>query len=58
MSDNNPSAWKEHSLLNECYDGDCAEGFVVMLSEQFPGIAFRLDVDDYESGTWQHIDAS
>ena len=48
--------WEEHSRLNECYDGDGAEGFVETLNEQFPGIAFRLDV--YEGGTWLHIDAS
>ena len=48
--------WQEHSKLNECFDDADPAAFVQMLSEQFPGIAFRFDV--YESENWLQIDAS
>ena len=40
--------WQEHSHLNECYDDCDPEDVVKMLSERFPGIAFRVDF--YEIG--------
>ena len=47
--------WQEHSHLNECYDDCDPEAFVRMLSQRFPGIAFRVEF--YEIGAWLQIDA-